>query len=195
MSRRLVVLVSTLVLAAVAIFVPATAQAHSELVASSPAADSSVTSLTSIQLTFGDEIVPDYSTVQLTGPDGTNEELTAPTYTENNSMLTTDINQDALPNGLFTVAYSVVSIDGHPISGSYTFTLAQPDIGTVTEEPAASPTTTSLIEPRDANDGIMLISAQETQMPLWAVVLIVLGGLVVVAVVVVIIVAAVRRKK
>lgn len=193
MSRRLIALIATLVLAALAVFVPTMAQAHSELVSSTPAADSTMNSVEGISLTFGDEIVPDYTTIQLTGPHGTNEELTAPTFAENNTVVTTNINQDALPNGVFTVAYSVVSIDGHPISGSYTFTLAQPDIATAS--PTPTPTETSLIQPRDANDGIMLISAQETQMPVWAIVLIVLGGLVVVAVVVVIIVVAVRRKK
>ena len=195
MPRRFFAFLLTAMLACFGLALPTTAHAHSELISSTPSADSTVNSVLGISLTFADEIIPDYTTIVLTGPDGTSEALSTPSFADNNTIASVEIVQDALPNGVFTVGYSVVSIDSHPISGSYTFTLAQPDIGTVTEEPAASPTTTSLIEPRDANDGIMLISAQETQMPLWAVVLIVLGGLVVVAVVVVIIVAAVRRKK
>lgn len=195
MLRRLATLAFTAVLVLLGFAIPATAQAHSELVASTPAADSTMNSVMAISLTFGDEIVPDYTTIVLTGPDGTDEALSTPTFADNNRIASVDIVQDALPNGVFTVGYSVVSIDGHPISGSYTFTLAQPDISTVTDAPTPTPTQTSLIEPRDANQDIMLISAQETQMPVWALVLIVLGGLVVVVVVVIIIVVAVRRKK
>jgi methionine-rich copper-binding protein CopC len=42
---------------------------------------------------------------------------------------------DPLPNGAYTVAYRVVSTDGHPVQGSYTFTVAGP----VTQESSAAP--------------------------------------------------------
>jgi copper resistance protein C len=34
---------------------------------------------------------------------------------------------EALPSGTYTVAYRVVSTDGHPAQGSYPFTVAGPD--------------------------------------------------------------------
>jgi copper resistance protein C len=60
-----------------------------------------------------------------------------------------------LPNGDYTVAYRVVSSDGHPVQGSYKFTLASPDSAAPT--PAAAPVTSapaivaeSVTEPEEA---------------------------------------------
>ncbi|MET0492255.1 MAG: copper resistance CopC family protein [Actinoplanes sp.] len=46
-----------------------------------------------------------------------------------------------LPNGDYTVAYRVVSSDGHPVQGAYSFTLADPTA--VAPSPAAVPTTST----------------------------------------------------
>ena len=45
---------------------------------------------------------------------------------------------DTLPNGTYTVAYRVVSADGHPVQGSYPFTVADPAGRTA---PTVAPTT------------------------------------------------------
>ena len=45
---------------------------------------------------------------------------------------------EPLPNGTYTVAYRVVSVDGHPVQGTYSFTVDGP----VTQAPSAAPTPT-----------------------------------------------------
>mgnify|MGYP001806701981 CR=1 FL=1 len=53
--------------------------------------------------------------------------------------LTAAVRSDIPGNGLYTVGYRVVSADGHPVSGSYTFTIADGPSATPTPAPAATP--------------------------------------------------------
>nr|BFE76947.1 hypothetical protein GCM10020092_102480 [Actinoplanes digitatis] len=53
---------------------------------------------------------------------------------------------EALPNGVYTVTYGVVSQDGHPVQGKYSFTVnvAAPSTAPAApSSPAAAPTTTA----------------------------------------------------
>ncbi|SDM13505.1 copper resistance CopC family protein [Microbacterium azadirachtae] len=112
----------------------AAASAHDTLDGTDPAQGSTVTSLSAVSLTFSaDPLGTDGATViQLIGPDKKYYETACPDL--NGPVVSSPV---ALgPAGTYEVLWRVVSSDGHPISGSYTFTYA-PD-GTATPAAAGS---------------------------------------------------------
>lgn len=114
------------------VFVALPASAHSELLASAPENGSTVSDVSEVSLTFGDEVVPEYTTLALTSGTGEPLELEAPTMDATNTILTARIVAAPLPDGAYTLGYYIVSIDGHPIEGTITFE--------VSESPAPVPT-------------------------------------------------------
>lgn len=138
--RSLITAMATLLLGAgLTLAVATPAQAHDELVSSYPEADSTITgSPAEITLSFSGELIAGMQSaaVEVIAPDGQNIATDAP------SEDGTSITQHLAPNppaGLFTVRWKVVSSDGHPISGEYTYTVAPTDA--VPSSPAATPST------------------------------------------------------
>ncbi len=114
------------------------AAAHTSLVGSDPAKDASVASpLTAVVLNFSEEINPAFADVAVTSADGRN--WVSGSASVEGPRLTVAVGPERLTNGLYTVSYRVVSADGHPVSGSYTFTIAG-----VPERP--SPTTAPAVQ-------------------------------------------------
>ncbi|MGC5173014.1 copper resistance CopC family protein [Microbacterium sp. DT81.1] len=138
--RSLITAMATLLLGAgLTLAVATPAQAHDELVSSYPEAGSTITgSPAEITLSFSGELIAGMQSaaVEVIAPDGQNIATDAP------SEVGTSITQHLAPNppaGLFTVRWKVVSSDGHPISGEYTYTVAPTDA--VPSSPAATPST------------------------------------------------------
>ena len=138
--RSLITAMATLLLGAgLTLAVATPAQAHDELVSSYPQANSTITSSPAeITLSFSGELIAGMQSaaVEVIAPDGQNIATDAP------SEDGTSITQHLAPNppaGLFTVRWKVVSSDGHPISGEYTYTVAPTDA--VPSSPAATPST------------------------------------------------------
>jgi copper resistance protein C len=99
------------------------AQAHSDIEKSTPAAGSTVTAAPAeISLTFVDAIRGRFSTVVVTGPDGVTYGAGQPRVVDRT------VHQPVKPlvSGTYTVAWRVVSGDGHPLQGVYRFTAALP---------------------------------------------------------------------
>jgi methionine-rich copper-binding protein CopC len=96
----------------------APASAHAELVGSNPKDGATVQRLpTEVQLEFDEEVfTPAY--VQVTASDGTKVGAGAPDVA--GTTVTLPLTQDG-PSGSYTVAYRVVSDDGHPVTGEITF--------------------------------------------------------------------------
>lgn len=93
------------------------ASAHTSLVRSSPADQSSVaTAPTIVTLTF-DENIGMPSVILVTDADGASVVQGKTTVVGN----TASTRVDTGPSGDFTVAYRVVSADGHPVSGRLSF--------------------------------------------------------------------------
>ncbi|WP_314646777.1 copper resistance protein CopC [uncultured Microbacterium sp.] len=114
------------VVAAFMAWAPASAAvAHDNLSDAYPAADQVVTQVDAVVLTFSGELI-DFSQssfAQIQGPDGLFYETSCSTIDRN--VLTTPV---ALgPSGLYSVVWTAVSSDGHPISEGYTFTYTAPD--------------------------------------------------------------------
>lgn len=99
------------------------ASAHTSLVGSDPGNGATVASpLTAVVLNFSEEINPAFADVAVTSADGRN--WVSGSANVEGSRLTVALGPDRLTNGLYTVGYRVVSSDGHPVSGSYIFTIA-----------------------------------------------------------------------
>src|SRR6185436_14499779 len=103
----------------VTMFLPAVpASAHTSLRSASPAANAVVwTAVTTVTLTFSGE--PTQPTVTVTGADGKN----AGTGPATSSGVVVKQPVGTLPAGTVTVRWKVVSPDGDPVEGSYSFTV------------------------------------------------------------------------
>ncbi|WP_224301176.1 copper resistance CopC family protein [Streptomyces olivaceus] len=97
------------------------AAAHTDLESSSPGADATLAGLPPrVTLTFSDPMTEKYAKVAVTTADGTSAAQGEPQVS--GQQVTLALNSTA-PSGRYTVGYRVVSADGHPVSGSYTFTV------------------------------------------------------------------------
>jgi methionine-rich copper-binding protein CopC len=100
------------------------AAAHNSLQAANPARDARLsTPPKQITLTFLQRLDPAFTTIVLSDADQRKIPTGEPAVT--GAMGTVPISQP-LANGSYTVAYRVVSTDGHPVQGSYSFTVADP---------------------------------------------------------------------
>jgi methionine-rich copper-binding protein CopC len=115
---------AVLLLVAAALLTTGTAQAHSDLDASTPKANSRVeTSPTSVSLTFNEDIrAKGNGAIVIDGSNAKQsiKKLTAP--------------------GRYTVRYRIVSADGHVVSSKYSFAFAPPSPGAPSSTPVASTT-------------------------------------------------------
>ncbi|MFF3855405.1 copper resistance protein CopC [Micromonospora sp. NPDC002575] len=113
-------------LAALAVLVApaAPAAAHNSLASAVPAADARLTTPPSeITVRFLQKLNPDLTTVVLSDAARRVVPTGAPVVAGTRATVTV---AEALPDGAYTVAYRVVSTDGHPVQGSYRFTVAGP---------------------------------------------------------------------
>lgn len=113
-----------------------TAAAHTALVSSDPAEQSSApVPPTAITLTFNEDINATFANVVLNDSAGRNWISTTPQI--QGPTLTVTVGPGQPPNGEYTVGYRVLSADGHPVSGSYTFTI---DADSAVKAPPSPPT-------------------------------------------------------
>lgn len=105
------------------------ASAHSVLESSTPAADSSLETFpTVISLTFNEPLMQlgteKIHTVAITDPDGGQVALDNTVINEN--TITSDVVSAPTFEGVYTVKYRIVSADGHPVDGTFTFAYKVP---------------------------------------------------------------------
>ncbi|GID26304.1 copper resistance CopC family protein [Paractinoplanes brasiliensis] len=104
------------------------ALAHNALAEATPAKGSTVKKApTSVKLKFLQKLNPSYTTLTVSGVEASDPKVDG---------ATASVTFDPLPNGAYTVAYQVVSQDGHTVKGSYKFTVADPS---ATSAPAPEP--------------------------------------------------------
>ena len=126
-SRRLAVVVTVVLVLALAVVAvapafasaPGTLVAHARLAGSTPADGSTVETAAQVTLEFTEDVNPDFVEVEVTGPGGAEAAADEPRV---DGRTVTQALVEALPEGGHTVAYRVVSADGHPVAGSLTFT-------------------------------------------------------------------------
>ncbi|PPA60240.1 copper resistance CopC family protein [Micromonospora chalcea] len=131
-TRTVSALLAALFTAAL-LLVPATpAAAHNSLQEATPARDARLTTApTQVTLRFLQRLNPAFTTITLR--DSTDRQVPASAPAVDGATGTVTI-EEPLGNGTYTVAYRVVSRDGHPVQGSYRFTVADP-----AAPPAAAP--------------------------------------------------------
>ncbi|MBK9475405.1 MAG: copper resistance protein CopC [Tetrasphaera sp.] len=154
MTRGLLRVVSVFALSVLAVlagfagfagFAGESASAHSALVSSTPADGATLASSPPVaQFVFNEKIQPNFLQVALTGPAGA---LTLVPPTAEGATVTQKLPE--LAAGTYRTAYRVVSADGHPISGTISFTVkATPSPSpTVTASPRPTPTPTPSATP------------------------------------------------
>jgi copper resistance protein C len=115
------------------------ADAHAALKSVTPAdGDTVATAPSTVTLEFDEPISTSFVTVTVTGPSGG---AGAGRPQVDGTTVTQGLAAD-LPDGKYTVAFRVVSEDGHPVSDTTTFTVAAAPTTSLTS-PTSEPTTTS----------------------------------------------------
>jgi methionine-rich copper-binding protein CopC len=132
LSRRVRALLTALLLIPLFAVGVTTAQAHDHLQSSSPAAGSQVDRATEVTLTFSDTVVRTGTAVRVVGPDGSQAGEGA--VQVSGSTVTQPLRRP-LPAGAYKVTWRAISADGHPVSGTFAFSVAQ---GATASPPAAS---------------------------------------------------------
>ena len=111
--------IAAFVVAACLVFVgQLPADAHASLVSTDPADGSQIaTAPETVELTFSEDL--DTGFVAVTAPDGTKVGTSEPRLSS--ARMSADL-AESQQRGMYTVAYRVVSVDGHPVTGQFTFT-------------------------------------------------------------------------
>lgn len=111
------------------------AAAHTDLVGSDPAADSTLREAPDqVTLRFNEPMEPRLAKVALTTPDQDAAELPVTAGSEPTTLVA-DIPGEGMAGGAWDVAYRVTSADGHPVQGTLSFTV-RPPANAATEDPA-----------------------------------------------------------
>lgn len=115
--------------------------AHARLEATVPAAGETVTEpLAVVQLTYSEPIEETFSDVQVFDPSGTRVDGGSPTIKGPDVAVSITMTVD----GVYTVVFRVIGVDGHPVESRYTFIYAPaPAATTSTPLPASAPPTAS----------------------------------------------------
>lgn len=137
---------------------PGVAAAHAELTGSSPTEGSALPSPPpAVELTFSDPLQPQFTTIALT--DGSGRPVATPSPAVAGNKATLPFTGTA--PGPYTVAYRVLSEDGHPITGKIGFTVQQ-------GVPAAQPSTAQAPPPAAPSPSPAPAAAeQETPGGVW----------------------------
>ncbi len=176
LSRRLATIVTLVIVAAFVVVsvapafaaAPAVLPQHTKLLVSTPKDGSTVETVRVVTLKFSEDVNPTFVTVEVAGPSGDETDGAATTA---GGTVTQPLTGD-LSAGQHVVTYRVVSTDGHPVSGTVTFTTtatpasaspsasATPTAATPTPEPTASvvaapqPTITTAPASQESGGGI-----------------------------------------
>lgn len=176
--------VATLAVLAVA----APASAHDELVSSAPAADAQLDAApTEVVLTFSNQLLSldDNSGTAMTVVDESGADWVDGPPEVSADTVTVPLGE-GMPGGTYAVTWQVVSSDGHPTSGEYSFSVAAP---AASAEPTATPSASAEPTARPSE------TAQQAEQPDQAPWPLLIGvGAVLLAAIIVVFVAMRRRR-
>ncbi|GLY64132.1 copper resistance CopC family protein [Amycolatopsis taiwanensis] len=127
MLRKILVTVALAALAMLGLATPALA--HDVLLSTDPVKDASMeTGPAKITLTFNAPVQGgDLNQIAVTGPNGT--QWAEGSVSIDGNMVSAPV-RPLGPAGVYTVGYRILSADGHPVQGQYTFTLTKAGNGT-----------------------------------------------------------------
>jgi MYXO-CTERM domain-containing protein len=129
---------AALVATILAVLTSGPARAHNSLTKASPARNATLDEAPgSVELTFLQKVDPEALTITVTDA----QRQPVPTAAAQADGKTGSVAfGEPLGNGVYTVTYRVVSLDGHPVQGSYRFTVAEPEASSApSPRPVAAP--------------------------------------------------------
>ncbi|MGM1016633.1 MAG: copper resistance CopC family protein [Actinomycetota bacterium] len=139
-------LAGTLLTALLMLMSASPASAHDTLLESSPAADATVETLPDdLTLTFSADLISGDGATAVVVTDAGGETVSDGEPTVNGTVVTQPLVAEG-EAGVYDVVWKVVSSDGHPISGEFSFTV---ETGTVTEEPTPTPSAAPTTSPSE----------------------------------------------
>lgn len=140
-TGRISVLVLLVAVVLIGLDPPRPAWAHNALISTSPGAGKTVAEPPgSVVLTFNEPAIATGTKVLVSGPDGS-ATTGAPRLVDN--TVEQDLKAE-LSAGEYTVDWRVTSVDGHPINGTFSFTVRT---GSVSGQPTGPPPSPSMSRP------------------------------------------------
>jgi len=144
---------------------------HATLLSSEPAAKSTLASSpTRIRLVFSEEIEPSLGRIRLVAPGGRVVTLVSKGDPHDVSALIAPITTPLEP-GSYRVEWRIVSEDGHPIDGAYTFTLSGANDTTQSAAAITPSAPTAAPEPEPTTTDTAAVGTSPTEVPVLPVVL------------------------
>lgn len=148
-----------LVLAAVgvALWPASPALAHNQLVSAKPAKNAVLPQApATVDLAFLQRLDPEHTTITVSDAGRQPVPVSAPAIKAATAKVTFD---QPLGNGKYTVAYRVVSVDGHPVQGSYTFTVDDPSASAAASAPVVAAPSAEIAPSAGASAPGVLVAA------------------------------------
>ncbi|WP_433833866.1 copper resistance protein CopC [Actinoplanes sp. CA-015351] len=139
----------------VAVLLPgAPAFAHNALTEATPAKNAELKKAPDgVTLKFLQKLNPDYTVISVSDADKQKVATSDPKIDGATGSVTFD---ELLANGVYTVAYQVVSTDGHTVKGSYKFTLDDPSyVAPTSAAPSLSPSAEPAAPPVSAAPAVI----------------------------------------
>lgn len=160
--------IAILLLLTLSITLPSTVEAHTSLVEATPTPNSQLEALPeTVTLTFSSRIASSLSSVSLYNQN--DEQVNATTEKISDDQKNILLELPELKSGNYKVSYQVVSTDGHPVEGTYNFTLNVPepvknkdDAKTEIEQQEIDPYTIT-VKDKQTSIALTQISSAETQ--------------------------------
>lgn len=135
-----IALAAALLAAFLVLFSPLPASAHDALLGSDPAADGEVETLPSaLTLTFSAKLIDGEGATEVVVTDPAGESVTDGAATVDGAVVSQPLDA-AGAAGRYRVVWKVVSSDGHPTSGEFSFTVATASAPSATPQPSDEPT-------------------------------------------------------
>ena len=137
-TRRLLYIALATVLAGLsAALFAAPAYAHATVVSTTPQANATVdTQPVEVTVVFSEPVSPVANQTWIVAPDGSRANSGDATVRGNTLAYPL---REGLPNGTYLVGYRVISADGHPIPGGFTFSIGEPSASPPSAESLTGP--------------------------------------------------------
>jgi copper transport protein len=104
------------------LIIPVIAYSHVAVVESSPPENGTVASSPAkITVNFGGSVEPAFSKIEVFDPNGDKVSVKC-RFLEEDSVIESDL-QENLAQGVYTVKWKVMSLDGHTLKGEFNFTI------------------------------------------------------------------------
>ncbi|MEU7908669.1 copper resistance CopC family protein [Actinoplanes sp. NPDC049118] len=175
--RLLRLVAAALAAALLAVLTAGPAWAHNALVEAEPSKDAKLTAAPEqVRLRFLQKLDEDRTTIAVTDAEGRKVPASEPKADGKAGSITF---AEPLPNGVYTVTYGVVSQDGHPVRGTYSFTVNAVAPPTApSPSPSSSPSAAAAAVAAPAS----VILEEEKGGPAWLAIAAVIGVIVLVGV-------------